>query len=146
MMDNTKYLFVYGSLRSGFRNPAYGYLTKFFHLLGEGLVKGRIYFNGTTPVAVPTTDDHHISGELYELNKTDEFEWAIGQLDDYEGLNVMPGEKPKYRRDLVEVSMKGEITRSWIYWYNGDVAGMPEIESGEVLKYLHSKTNKPQNG
>ena len=145
-MENKHFLFVYGSLRSGFRNPAYAYLTKYFHLIGEALVRGRIYFNGDTPVAVPTADEHSISGELYELNKPDEFEWAIGQLDDYEGLNVMPGEMPRYRRDRVEVKREGRSTESWIYWYNGDVHGMPEIESGEVLKYLHGKTNKPGNG
>ncbi|RYG44588.1 MAG: gamma-glutamylcyclotransferase [Chitinophagaceae bacterium] len=145
-MESNNYLFVYGSLRSGFRNPAYKYLTQFFHLIGEAIVKGRTYYNGTMPVAVPTEDEHFISGELYELNNPDEFEWAIGQLDDYEGLNVMPGEKPKYRRDLVEVSRQGENRQSWIYWYNGDVSGMPEIEAGEVLKYLHNKTNTPKNG
>ena len=145
-MEKTQYLFVYGSLRSGFRNPAYSYLTKFFHLVGDALVNGRIYFNGTSPVAVSTTDEHFIAGELYEINNPDEFEWVIGQLDDYEGLNVMPGEKPKYRRDRADITRQGKITNSWIYWYNGEVTGMPEIESGEVLKYLHSKTNKPQNG
>lgn len=145
-MERNHYLFVYGSLRSGFRNPAYKYLTQFFHLIGEALVKGRTYFNGTMPVAVPTKDEHFISGELYELNNPGEFEWAMGQLDDYEGLNVLPGEKSPYRRDMVEVTREGKTTTSWIYWYNGDVKGMQEIEAGEVLKYLHSKTNMPDNG
>jgi gamma-glutamylcyclotransferase (GGCT)/AIG2-like uncharacterized protein YtfP len=129
-------LFVYGSLRSGFRNPAYAYLTRYFKLEGEAVVKGRFYFNGKMPVAVPTTDEHYITGELYTIRETSDFEWAISQLDDYEGLNVMPGEKPSYCRKEVPVIINGKEVTAWIYWYNKDVEGMPEIETGEVLKYI----------
>ena len=86
-------LFVYGSLRSGFRNPQ-------------------------------------------------EFSWAIGQLDDYEGLNVEEGETPLYKREEVIAYRKGEPYTAWIYWYNRDITGKPEIESGDVLEYLQKK-NKP---
>ena len=55
-MSNENYkLFVYGSLRSGFRNPVYEYLTKYFHLLGEAVVKGKLYDQGEYPVAKATT-------------------------------------------------------------------------------------------
>jgi hypothetical protein len=30
----------------------------------------------------------------------EEFQWAIAQLDDYEGLNVEPGEKPGTKEKL----------------------------------------------
>ena len=56
-------LFVYGSLRSGFRNPVYEYLTKYFHLQGEAVVKGKLYDLGEYPVALPTDEDKFISGE-----------------------------------------------------------------------------------
>jgi gamma-glutamylcyclotransferase (GGCT)/AIG2-like uncharacterized protein YtfP len=132
-------LFVYGSLRSGFHNPAYDYLTKYFHFLGEAVVKGRLFDNGSYPVAQATTDDHYINGELYELNNPDEFGWAIEQLDDYEGLNVDPGEVPLYHRAEVEAFTGGTPTEAWIYWYNQSVENMPAIESGDVLKYLQQK-------
>jgi gamma-glutamylcyclotransferase (GGCT)/AIG2-like uncharacterized protein YtfP len=135
-------LFVYGSLRSGFRNPAYEYLTQYFHLLGEAVVKGRFFDNGTTPVAVPTSDDHFINGELYEINTAEEFSWAVNQLDDYEGLNVEAGETPLYRREPVEAFLEGNTIPAWIYWYNRPVDGMPAMETGDVLKYLQ-EINKP---
>ena len=51
-MSNEIYkLFVYGSLRSGFRNPVYEYLTKYFHLMGEAVVKGKLYDLGEYPAA-----------------------------------------------------------------------------------------------
>ena len=142
MQHSTYQLFVYGSLRSGFRNPAYQYLTKYFRLLGEAVVKGKFYDKGPYPVAVPTNEESFINGELYALNNPEEFKWAIEQLDDYEGLNVEPGEKPLYKRELVTVFQEAVPSQAWIYWYNDSIAGMSEIATGDVLKYLQEK-NKP---
>lgn len=140
MQASTYQLFVYGSLRSGFRNPAYQYLTKYFHLLGEAVVKGKFFDKGPYPVAIPATEeDAFITGELYVLNNPDEFNWAMEQLDDYEGLNVEAGETPMYKRELVTVFKEGVSSQAWIYWYNGSVEGMKEITIGDVLKYLQQK-------
>ena len=136
--DNCK-LFVYGSLRSGFRNPLYHYLTQYFHLKGEGLVRGLFFDNGSYPVAQPAEGDHFITGELYEINNPEEFAWAIEQLDDYEGLNVESGEQPLYNRQLAEIYQGTEKINAWIYWYNQSVEGMQLIETGDLLKYLQEK-------
>lgn len=142
-MNQTCYqLFVYGSLRSGFRNPMYQYLTQYFHLLGEAVVKGQFYDDGNIPVAISTTADHFITGELYVVNNPEEFSWAMEQLDDYEGINVEVGETALYRRAQVEVFQNGSPTTAWIYWYNRSTEGMEPIETGDVLKYLQEK-NKP---
>jgi gamma-glutamylcyclotransferase (GGCT)/AIG2-like uncharacterized protein YtfP len=143
MNTSTFQLFVYGSLRSGFRNPVYSYLTKYFHLLGEAVVKGKFYDAGSNPVAIPTPEgDHYINGELYVINNPAEFSWAIEQLDDYEGINVEAGEKPLYRRELTTAYQDGQPSDTWIYWFNGSVQGMAPIPSGDILKYLQEK-NKP---
>ena len=135
-------LFVYGSLRSGFRNPVYEYLTKYFHLLGEAVVKGKLYDLGEYPAAASTDEEKFISGELYSINNPLEFSWAIGQLDDYEGLNTEEGETPLYKREEVIAYQKGEPQAAWIYWFNGAMTDKPEIESGDLLQYLQQK-NKP---
>ncbi len=135
-------LFVYGSLRSGFRNPVYNYLTKYFHLLGEAVVNGKLYDMGEYPVAVPADEKYFISGELYAINNPLEFSWAIAQLDDYEGLNAEEGDQPIYKREEVLAYQNGQPVTTWIYWFNGSVAGKPEIESGDLLQYLQKK-NKP---
>jgi gamma-glutamylcyclotransferase (GGCT)/AIG2-like uncharacterized protein YtfP len=135
-------LFVYGSLRSGFRNPAYDYLTRYFKLMGEAVVQGKFFDKGDYPVALPSEGDHYITGELYQANNSDEFQWAIAQLDDYEGLNVEPGEAPLYRRCVVDVFQDGQATKAWIYWFNRSVTGYPELAIGDILKYIQQK-NKP---
>jgi len=142
MSNEINHLFVYGSLRSGFRNPVYRYLTRYFSLVGEAVVKGRLYELGDFPVAKPTSEDKFISGELYVVNNPAEFSWAIEQLDDYEGLNVEPGERPLYKREPVTAFINGVGYAAWVYWFNGEVTNCPVIESGDLMQYLQQK-NKP---
>ena len=142
MNTNSYNLFVYGSLRSGFRNPAYEYLTRYFKYRGEALVKGKFFDAGSHPVAIPTAEEHFINGELYTMNTEEEFSWAFEQLDDYEGVNVLPGELPLYKRELVSVYQNGEILTAWVYWFNGATSNLPLIETGDVMRYLHQK-NQP---
>lgn len=135
-MDNKHRLFVYGSLRSGFRNEAYNYIASHFTFLGEGKVKGKLFYNGTFPVAQSTEQPFYISGELYELNNPSDYSWVFSQLDDYEGLNVMPGETSTYRREPVKVDLQDRSLISWIYWYNDSVEGMSEITSGDLKQFF----------
>jgi gamma-glutamylcyclotransferase (GGCT)/AIG2-like uncharacterized protein YtfP len=133
-------LFVYGSLRSGFHSPVYEYISRFFTFIGEAKVRGLLFDMGSYPAGVPAADDHFIIGELYEARNTHEFSWAIGQLDDYEGVTVEADEIQLYRREITEVLINGQVTPAWIYWYNGDVSGRPAVASGDMLEYLKQKT------
>lgn len=132
-------LFVYGSLRSGFRSPAYEYISRYFDLVAEAKVKGKLYDLGDYPAAKPTEENKFIIGELYKIRSENEFAWAIGQLDDYEGVHVGFDETQLYRRDITEVYVGDTITKAWIYWYHGDLNDKPVIESGDVLQYMDQK-------
>lgn len=132
-------LFVYGSLRSGFRSPAYEYISRYFDLVGEAKVKGKLFDLGEYPAAKPTDENKFIIGELYKIRNQNEFAWAIGQLDDYEGVHVGFDETQLYVRDITEVHIDDTITNAWIYWYHGDVNDKPVIESGDVLRYIEQK-------
>jgi gamma-glutamylcyclotransferase (GGCT)/AIG2-like uncharacterized protein YtfP len=141
MNNETYQLFVYGSLRSGFQHAAYQYIARYFHLVGNANVKGKLYDKGEYPVAVTTTDENFIVGELYEITNPSEFSYAIGQLDDYEGLYVEAGETPLFKRETVTTYCNNQQYTAWIYWFNGSVEGLPEIATGDVLLYLQ-KQNK----
>lgn len=134
-------LFVYGSLRSGFRSPAYEYISRYFDLVGDAKVKGKLFDLGEYPAAKPTSENTFIVGELYRIKHEKEFSWAIGQLDDYEGVDVAYDETALYRRDIAEVLINDMTTTAWIYWYDGDVQDKPVIESGDVLQYIEQKRN-----
>jgi gamma-glutamylcyclotransferase (GGCT)/AIG2-like uncharacterized protein YtfP len=131
--------FAYGSLRSGFRSPAYEYISRYFDLVGDAKVKGELFDLGTYPAAKPTGTNKFIIGELYRIRNEKEFAWAIGQLDDYEGVNVAFDEMLLYRREITEVQIDNKVTNAWIYWYVGDVKDKPVIESGDVLQYMEQK-------
>jgi gamma-glutamylcyclotransferase (GGCT)/AIG2-like uncharacterized protein YtfP len=132
-------LFVYGSLRSGFHSPVYEYISRFFKLIGEAKVKGKLFDMGSYPAGVPTKENIYIVGELYQAKNEHEFSWAIGQLDDYEGVDVEFDEVQLYRREVTEVNFNNGITHAWIYWYNGDVNGRPVITSGDLMEYMQKK-------
>lgn len=132
-------LFVYGSLRSGFHSPAYEYISRFFTFAGEAKVKGKLYDMGVYPAAIPGDDDAFIIGELYTIKSPAEFSWAIGQLDDYEGVAAEPDEVQLYKRELAEVMINNTTVPAWIYWFNGDVSGRPQIASGDLMQYMQEK-------
>ncbi|MEO8568463.1 MAG: gamma-glutamylcyclotransferase family protein [Ginsengibacter sp.] len=136
----TLQLFIYSSLRKGFHQEAYSYLTQFFSFVSMAKVKGILRDSGTEPVATPTEENIFIKGELYRLNKEDDFSWVFGQLDEYEGFPGEKGEKILYRRELTKVQKEdGSVADAWIYWFTGDVADKPVIQAEDVLEYLKSK-------
>jgi len=135
----SRYVFVYGSLRSGFQSTAYEYISRYFNFFGEAKVKGKLFDLGEYPGAVPTQEDSFIKGELYIVKNENEFSWAIAQLDDYEGVIVEPNEKPLYRREIADIYVNDAIVPAWIYWYNGNVSDKPVINSGDILDYLKKK-------
>jgi gamma-glutamylcyclotransferase (GGCT)/AIG2-like uncharacterized protein YtfP len=140
MTNKVFHLFVYGSLRQGFNSSAYEYITNYFELTGHGKAKGILYDLGPYPAALPSGSTWHIHGELYRIVHEDEFEYAIAQLDDYEGVHTSYDQKALYRRDITSVKLEdGTETQAWIYWYTGDIAGKPVVESGDVLEYLRNK-------
>ena len=131
-------LFVYGSLRSGFKSHAFEYISRFFSFDGIGKVNGKLFDMGTYPAAVPAADAF-IVGELYTIKNEPEFSWAIGQLDDYEGVSFEPDEIQLFKRELVDVFTEDAKTMAWIFWYTGSVEGKPPIESGDLIQYLQQK-------
>jgi gamma-glutamylcyclotransferase (GGCT)/AIG2-like uncharacterized protein YtfP len=126
-------------LRKGFVHPAYEYISRYFTLVAEGKVKGRLYDMGDYPAAIPTRHEWFIAGELYNINHPDEFAWAIAQLDDYEGLNTEHGQRPMYRREITTIYLADRIEDAWVYWFNGEVNEKTFIESGNVLEYIQQK-------
>ena len=133
------HLFVYGSLRQGFQNPVFDYISNHFEFVANGRAAGQMFDLGDYPAAIPTEHIKGIVGELYKAKSEADFFWAISQLDDYEGLNPEEGERSEYVRALTKVAYNDKETEAWIYWYNGDVTGKPLIESGDVLEYIRNK-------
>lgn len=138
-MKSVYKIFVYGSLRSGFQSAAYDYISRYFSLIGNAKVKGKLYDMGEYPAAIATDENNFIIGELYAIKDEEEFDWALAQLDDYEGLNVEIGEMALYKRELVTVFINDNTEQAWIYWFAGSVEGKPVIANGDILEYASRK-------
>ena len=94
---------------------------------------------GAYPAGIPTDEAHYIIGELYQIKNANEFSWAMGQLDDYEGVNAEEEHERLYGRAITEVIAGDMPLEAWIYWYLGDTSGRPVIESGDILQYMAGK-------
>ena len=123
-------LFVYGSLRSGLHNTIYTHISRYFVLDGMGAVQGKLYDLGEYPGAVHTTEEYFITGEVYHIAQTENFEWAMRQLDDYEGVEIA-----LFRREPVHVLFQNTTVVAWIYWYNGAITDQTQIKSGDYVAY-----------
>jgi gamma-glutamylcyclotransferase (GGCT)/AIG2-like uncharacterized protein YtfP len=138
-MHSHQQLFVYGTLRSDFHHPAHStYISAYFDFTGPARVKGALYDLGEYPGAI-ASGDGFITGELYRIKDDHDFDWAIAQLDDYEGLNETP---PLYRRDKVQVHILDQTTTAWIYWYQQPIKEAILVASGDVLQYTQEKMNR----
>ena len=138
--SNINQFFVYSSLRKGFNQPAYEYITKYFEFVGNGRVKGILSDSGNMAVGTPCQQDHFIIGELYKLKNERDLEWVFAQLDGYEGVSSTPDEPVLYRREIARILHDDDqISESWVYWYNGNVSSMPVIGSGDIFDYFKSK-------
>ncbi|MBX2930851.1 MAG: gamma-glutamylcyclotransferase [Chitinophagaceae bacterium] len=136
-MQPTYFIFIYGSLRSGFSQPAYNYISKYFNLVAkEAKVKGILYNMGDYPVAKSTQENKFLKGELYCIKNNDEFSFAIAQLDGYEGVRMEDNELPLFVRTTTTVYFNNESVEAWVYWYNGNVTGRPIIECGDVIQFF----------
>ncbi len=130
----SKHLFVYSSLRKGFHQHAYDYITQFFSFVSSAKVKGIVREVNGELFATPGDGNSFIEGELYKLNDEHDFSYVFGQLDDYEGLIVEQGEKPLYRRELISVHKdNGEVIDGWLYWYNGDINADSVLQPGDIV-------------
>jgi gamma-glutamylcyclotransferase (GGCT)/AIG2-like uncharacterized protein YtfP len=134
------YLFVYSSLLRGFSTDEYDYVAKFFDFVGPAKTKGKLSILNNIVVGTPSTENVFLKGELYKIRVRDQFSFAIGQLDEYEGVHPEPPKEPLYRREMTTAILENhsEIT-AWVYWYNSNVDGLPVLPSGDVTEFQNKK-------
>lgn len=96
------YLFVYGSLMSGFGNHRFLHDAKF---ISEARTKGLMFDAGPFPMAI-TDPLSYIYGEVYKINE-----------DTLREIDYLEGHPDFYRRHNVNVIKDdGEEIRAWCYF------------------------------
>ena len=138
-VEEPHYLFVYGTLRTGFGNPVRKEIMFDVELIGESVIRGKLYDIGRYPGAVRITDPESgsIKGEVLKIMHPKK---VLRILDQYEGFDPeMPG-KSEYCRGLIPVRLpKGKEVMAWVYWYNFPVEGKRRIRNNDYVDYLKTK-------
>jgi gamma-glutamylcyclotransferase (GGCT)/AIG2-like uncharacterized protein YtfP len=133
------YLFVYGTLRTGVGNPVRKEIMYDVELIGQSVIRGKMYDIGRYPGAVPGADKEPASiiGEVLKMTHPKK---VLRILDQYEGFDPEMPERSEYRRDLIAVQLpNGKEVMAWVYWYNLPVVGKRRIRNNDYLDYLKTK-------
>ena len=120
-MSSQPYLFVYGTLKSGFENPYAQLLRREGTLLGPARIPGRLYRIGSYPGMRPPRDPKDlITGELYELHQPSK---TLAVLDEWED---------DYDREFHRATLaNGQDFPAWVYVYRQSLPEDSYIASGE---------------
>ena len=138
------HIFVYGSLLSTVRGSLgereRHCLRWNAHLVGRGIIPGRMHDLGHYPVALIGTrpplsaqagycPGNQIHGEVWRIRSARPL---LSVLDTYEGIDRP---RPEYARIGVEVTLTGapgagRKMTAWAYNYLGDVGHLPRIADG----------------
>ncbi len=109
-------VFVYGTLKKGFRLPSYLENSKF---LGEGYIEGYdMYKIDWYPVIVK--GNGNVYGEIYEVD--DEI---LKNLDAVEDEGIL------YKRIKEKVKIKEKELEAFVYVYLEDIEGLEKIKTGK---------------
>ena len=129
MTAQSRFLFVYGTLRRGGGHPMGARLSLHTKSAAPATVPGQLFNTGRYPAAVPSGEPGYlVHGEVLELDDPDEI-WPW--LDEYEGC--YPGNEGDSlfvrRLSLVQRDDAGPL-HAWVYWYNRPVDGFERLLSG----------------
>jgi gamma-glutamylcyclotransferase (GGCT)/AIG2-like uncharacterized protein YtfP len=129
------YLFVYGTLRSEIAPSWFNLLAQNWLRIGAAYTRGYLYDFGEYPGALLDAGcDASIIGEVLELPGGDSLVEALDALDRYEGINFEDQGASSFVRTRCHVILENrhEI-ECWVYVYNGEIASVKLIESGDYL-------------
>ena len=117
-MIDSRYLFVYGTLRRAFDNQYAKLLRECSRFAGEGAITAALYqLDGFTGMVPDPESGAPIQGEAFEIQDPDRL-WPV--LDEYEGA--------EFELRIVPVTLTdGLVLQSFVYAFRGDVTGRPRL-------------------
>jgi gamma-glutamylcyclotransferase (GGCT)/AIG2-like uncharacterized protein YtfP len=122
-LSSQPYLFVYGTLKSAFRNRYARRLRREALMAGPATMRGRLYricwYPGMRP---PVDSEDLVSGEIFRLRQPGRL---LAALDEYEGRHL-------YTRELHAATLaNGRRLRCWVYMYRVALTESRRMPSGE---------------
>ena len=137
---NCELVFVYGTLRRGFRLH-YHLLRLGARFQSEGRVAGELFDFGPYPGARPTTArGRWVRGEIFKLRRP---EHDLHVLDQVEGFRPGVPHTCEYVRGWTNVTLAGSSpVRAWIYWWRERATSGRRIISGDYAQWRTAESLK----
>lgn len=135
MTSSPPFLATYGTLMRAFDACKRLEVADRLSFVSTCYLSGDLYDLGHFPGAVP--GDGSIRGELFRLR--DPQVWAV--LDRYEGYDPNQETASLFLRRRVKLEAPTDQT-AWVYWYNGDPTGHPQVTSGDWAVYVRGRDSE----
>ena len=132
--QNTRYIFVYGSLMQGFRNPWSAHLHNHSRFLGKGSAQGIIYDIGGYPGLIQTENPaERVFGEIYYMSSLS----LLKDFDRYEGCVMKYLQRSTFTRQIVDAVLRDEQkVQAWTYIYNRKPSESSRIPGGSFTRFF----------
>lgn len=128
-VEGGTFLFVYGTLRTGFDGAMARRLRTEARHVGIAHAKGGLYRVDGYPGLAPGSEGV-VTGDLFELKDA---AFTLSWLDDYEECSPAYPAPQEYRRVMVQVKGEAGPVMAWAYIFAHEVDGLARIESGDFL-------------
>lgn len=130
-MNNTNYLFVYGTLRNDYDLKLKNQVSKDMEYVGRAKVGASLYDLGRYPGAIKekSNNNNEVVGDVFLVNDPVRI---FKILDKYEG------ETFSRKKDQVKLR-SGKLVNAWVYWYNLKPDKNRIIKYKDYLNYLKKK-------
>ncbi len=139
MINNSKYLFAYGTLQQEFKISINDKLTKMLSPKEEGIFIGQLFEVNQYPGAIISETGYPIKGQLFEV--LDKKAWQL--MDDYEECSEQFPTPYEYKREQIIITTKeGKTIKAWTYLYNRPTNDLTEITSGDYLHFYQLQKQK----
>jgi len=136
-------LFTYGTLRRAAGHAAHRLLADSAEIVGQGLVRGRLYQGGDFPVLVADPKGVEVTGEVYRIFDPQS---VFVRLDQYEGFEPTSPDTSEFRRDLVQVTLRDGCTvTAWAYLYQRPLFDLQPIPHGDYARFLREASGPNQS-
>lgn len=136
---NNSYIFVYGLLKSTYKNEAATFVRTHAELVGRGNFPGYLYDIGTYPGAVfDETSPHLVHGEIYRI--TGDVAVLNQFLDEFEGVGPKFEQPNEYVKEVITIHSETDDYEASCYLYNRNSSGLKLIKSGV---YDNPQGNRP---
>ena len=137
MIEDCKYLFVYGTLRDSSVNHMANFLKENAQYVGEAFIYARLYKITWYPaIVLDSSKSYKVYGEVYKLPLANR-EAILHELDGYEGIYSNNEDSEEYERVETETTLEdSKILNCFVYNYKASIEQSVWIESGDFIKYL----------